>query len=402
MSIFRGLNIADFSWVGVGPISMRYFADYGAAVVRIESASRPETLRRGPPFKDGKPGLDRGAFFANYNAGKYSVSLNLKHPGARAVAARFVAWADVVAESFTAGAMDRLGLGYEWARRINPAVIYISSTNQGQTGPYAAQPGFGTQLVSLAGFTHIAGWPDRAPAGTYGAYTDFVNPKFAVATLAAALEWRRRTGQGVRLDLSQLEGGLQFLAPLVLDYIASGRIAGRHGNRARHAAPHGAYSCLGDDRWCVITVFTDAQWLGLRRAMGEPVWSREPRFATLLGRKRHEDELDALVSEWMRALPPEEVMRRCQAQGVPAGVVESTADLFSDPQLTHRGHFAVRDHAVIGPHAYDSFAFRLSRTPGGPAGPGPCLGQHNEQVLKGFLGYSDGELAELVVQGVLE
>lgn len=400
--LFEGLKIADFSWVGVGPITMRYFADYGATVVRIESASRPDTLRRAPPYKDDEAGIDRSGFFANFNGGKYGVALDLKHPRGRAVAERFIAWADVVAESFTAGVMERLGLGYDRARKINPGVIYFSSTNQGQTGPYRAQPGFGTQLSSLAGFTQLVGWPDRDPAGTYGAYTDFINPRYGAAVVAAALEYRRATGKGLHIDLSQLEGALQFVAPLMLDYTVNGRTAGRQGNRSRRGAPHNAYPCKGHDRWCVITVFTDAHWLALRRVMGDPSWATESRFATLLGRKRNEQELDALLSQWTATMPPHEAMHRLQQAGVPAGVVQSSEELFSDPQLKAREHFRLWEHAEIGPHHYDSFAFRLSETPGSPAGPGPCLGQHTDVVLRDFLGYDDEEIAQLVIEGVLE
>ena len=257
---FEGIKVADFSWVGVGPITMRYLADYGATVVRIESIQRPDFLRLGAPFRDREPGINRSGFFANYNGGKLGASLDLKHPKALDVAKRFIAWADVVAESFTAGTIERLGLGYEAAREVNPGVIYFSSTNQGQTGTYRMQPGFGTQLVSLAGFTQIIGWPDGEPCGTYGAYTDFISPRYGAALLAAALDRRRKTGEGMRIDLSQLETGLQFLAPLLLDYTANGRVAGRVGNRSPCAAPHNAYPCAGDDRWCVITVLDDAQW----------------------------------------------------------------------------------------------------------------------------------------------
>ncbi|MEE9286336.1 MAG: CoA transferase [Dehalococcoidia bacterium] len=400
--LFEGLKIADFSWVGVAPITMRYFADYGATVVRIESVSRPDTLRRAPPYKDGEAGIDRSGFFANFNGGKLGVSLNLKHPKARGVAERFIAWADVVAESFTAGAMERLGLDYQRARQINPRVIYYSSANQGQTGPYRAQPGFGTQLAALAGFTQIAGWPDRDPAGTYGAYTDFINPRYGAAVVAAALEYRRTTGKGLHIDLSQLEGALQFLAPLLLDYTVNGRVAGRQGNRSSRGAPHNAYPCRGDDRWCVITVFTDAQWQGLRQVMGDPSWAAESRFATLLGRKRNEGDLDTLLGQWTASLPPHELMHRLQQAGVPAGVVQSSEELFSDPQLQARQHFALHNHAEIGPHHYDGFAFRLSKTPGAPAGPAPCLGQDTDAVLRGFLGYDDDEIAALVMEGVLE
>ena len=402
MSIFKGVNIADFSWVGVGPITTHYFADYGATVIRVESASRPDSLRGGQPFKDGVPGINRSGFFANFNAGKLGIGLNLKHPRAREVAERLVAWADVMAESFAAGAMERLGLDYSWARRINPGIIYLSTDNQGQTGPYRGHPGYGTQLASLAGFNHLSGWPDLPPAGTHGAYTDFINPRLGAAVLAAALEYRRRTGKGLRIDHSQLEGALQFLAPLILDYTANGRIATRQGNRSSRAAPHNAYPCLGEDRWCVIAVFNDEQWKALRLVMGDPPWAGEPRFATLLGRKRNEEDLDVLVAGWTHRLTAHDVMERLQAAKVPAGAVQSCEELYQDPQLRARGHFVPHEHQEIGRHHYDSFAFRLSRTPGGPQGPAPCLGQHNETVYRDILGYTEDEIADLIAEGVME
>ena len=399
---FEGVKVADFSWVGVGPITMRYLADYGATVVRIESIQRPDFLRLAVPFRDGEPGIDRSGFFANYNGGKLGASLDLKHPEALDVAKRFIAWADVVAESFTAGTIERLGLGYEAAREVNPGVIYFSSTNQGQTGPYRMQPGFGTQLVSLAGFTQIIGWPDGEPCGTYGAYTDFVSPRYGAALVAAALDRRRKTGEGMRIDLSQLEAGLQFLAPLLLDYTANGRVAGRVGNRSPCAAPHNAYPCAGDDRWCVITVLDDAQWRALRSAMGDPEWAAAPDFATILGRKRNEDRLDELVGDWTRGFEAQDLMRTLQGAGVPAGVVQTCEELFSDGQLTHRGHFAFHEHSEIGRHAYDNFAPRLSDTGGGVAGPAPCLGQHNETVYRHLLGYTGEEIERLAADGVLD
>ena len=399
---FEGVKVADFSWVGVGPITMRYLADYGATVVRIESEQRPDFLRLGAPFRDGESGIDRSGFFANYNGGKLGASLDLKHPQALDVAKRFIAWADVVAESFTAGTIERLGLGYEAAREVNPGVIYFSSTNQGQTGRYRMQPGFGTQLVSLAGFTEISGWPDGEPCGTYGAYTDFISPRYGAALLAAALDRRRKTGEGMRIDLSQLEAGLQFLAPLLLDYTANGRVAGRVGNRSPRAAPHNAYPCAGDDRWCVITVLNDAQWYALREAMGNPEWAASPDFATVLGRKRNEERLDEHIGEWTHGFEAQELMHMLQATGVPAGVVQTCEELFSDAQLTRRGHFAFHEHREIGRHAYDNFAPRLSDGAGGVAGPAPCLGQHNETVYRDLLGYTDEEIGQLAAAGVFE
>ena len=402
MTVFDGVKVADFAWVAAGPITTRYLADYGATVVRIESSTRPEFLRTSQPFRDGKPGVNRSAFYATFNGGKQGISLNLKTPRGLEVARRLIAWADIVSDSFTAGAMQRLGLDYEQARRINPSVIYFSSTNQGQTGPYAAQPGFGTQLVSLAGLTNLSGWPDRDPAGTYGAYTDFIAPRFGAAALAGALEYRRRTGRGMQIDLSQLECALQFLTPLVLEETATGRSAGRNGNRSQRAAPHNAYPCRGEDRWCVITVFTDADWTALRRAMGDPEWARERRFASLLGRKRNEEELDERIGAWTRRFDAHRLMERLQEAGVPAGAVQKAPDLFRDPQMLSRGHFIQHEHPEIGRHRYERFAFRLSRSPGGPGSPGPLLGQHNESFYRDELGYDAGEIADMVAEGVID
>lgn len=399
---FEGLKVADFSWVGVGPITTRYLADYGATVIRVESVKRPDFLRTAAPFPSWEPGINRSGFFANYNGGKMSASLNLKHPGAMEVARRFIAWADVFAESFTAGTIERLGLGYDEVSKVNPGIIYFSSTNQGQTGTYRMQPGFGTQLVSLAGFTQIIGWPDGEPCGTYGAYTDFISPRYGIALVAAALDRRRKTGEGMRIDLSQLESGLQFLAPLLLDFTANGRVAGRVGNRSIAAAPHNAYPCAGEDRWCVIAAMNDGHWHALRRAMGDPQWAASATFATLIGRKRNEDRLDELIGRWTRGFEAQALMRMLQSAGVPAGVVQTSQELFSDEQLKFRRHFSFETHPEIGVHAYDNFAPRLSDTPGSVTGPAPCLGEHNDLVYSEILGYTDKEITRLSAEGVLD
>jgi benzylsuccinate CoA-transferase BbsF subunit len=399
---FAELKVADFSWVGVGPITTRYLADYGATVVRVESATRPDTLRRSYPFKDNIPGLDRSGFYAMFNAGKYGMTLNLNAPRGPEVAKRLIQWADVVAESFTPGTMERWGLDYESVYSLKPDMVYFSTSQMGQTGPWASLAGFGTQLVSLAGFTHLIGWPDRPPAGTYGAYTDFISHHFAGAVLLAALEHRRRTGQGQHIDLSQLEASLQFLAPWLVDYFATGRVPARQGNLDADAVPHNVYPCKGKDRWVAIAVVTEEQWRGLVSAMADPAWTADPKFATPRSRREHQEELDRLIAEWTALHTAEQAMAILQSAGVPAGVVQSNKDLFSDPQLQHRGHFVKLEHREVGTHAYDQFGFRLSRTPGRPQRAAPTLGQHNDYVYRELLGYTDDEIGALVESGVME
>ncbi|MCH8088432.1 MAG: CoA transferase [Chloroflexi bacterium] len=181
----EGLKVADFTWVAAGPITTKYLADHGATVVKVESHARIDVLRLAPPFPDGVAGLNRSGFFANYNSSKYSISLNLNRPEAVEVARRLVLWADVVAENFTPGTMKRWSLDYESLVGVRPDIIYLSSSMQGRTGPHSRHPGYGNNAVSLAGFTHMTGRPDRDGVMPYGAYTDFISPRFGVAAVMA-------------------------------------------------------------------------------------------------------------------------------------------------------------------------------------------------------------------------
>ena len=254
---------------------------------------------------------------------------------------------------------------------------------------------------SLGGYAHITGWPDRMPAIPYGAYTDFISPFFGTTALVAALDYRRRTGKGQYLDLSQLECGQQFLAPALIDYALTGREICRMGNRHTDASPHGIFPCREEETWCCIAVFTDDEWTAFCDAIGHPEWTTDDRFSTLSARKQNEDELEALVAEWTAGYTPLEVMTLMQGKGVPAGVVHPASDLFEDPQLKHRGFFVELDHAEIGPHHYDGLTFDLSKTPGRLSMPGPCLGEHNEYIYSEILGLSDDEIGDLFVEGVI-
>jgi len=399
--VFEGIKVADFSWVGVGPETARELAEHGATVIRIESHKRPETLRLTGPFKDFTPGVDRSAFGTAYNTNKYGISLDLTHARAREVTTRLIKWADIVTDGFTPGTMKRLGLDYEACRRIRPDTIYFSTCQQGQDGPHANFGAYGVQMAALAGFSHLTGWPDRAPAIVAGAYTDFISPFYLTIAVIGALLHRRRTGEGMYMEQSQMEAGLTFLAPSILDYHLTGRVASRRGNRDAHGAPHGVFPCEGTERWAAIAVGSDDEWAAFQRAIGEPPWSREERFATLAGRKEHEDDLEALVAEWTRGRSVEEVVETLQAHGVPAGVVAACEDLFNDPQLQHRGHFAELEHEEIGLHSYHAPAYRLSKTPSRLEKAGPCLGQDNDYVYREILCFSDDEVAELLVDGVI-
>ncbi len=400
----EGLKVLDFCWVAVGPMTTRYLAEYGATVVRVESGRRPEVLRMAAPFKDGVSGINRSGYFANMNSNKYGVAISMRHPRARDLVLRMARWADVVTENFTPGTMEGWGVGYEELSAVNPGVIMFSASMMGRGGPLDRQPGFGPVLSSLVGLTGITGWPDREPVNPYGAYTDFIVPRFAVASILAAVDYRRRTGRGLHLDMSQLETSIHFSAPTMLDRAVNGREQGLRGNRHPALAPHGAYPCLGEDRWIAIACRNYGEWDALRGVLdpsGRGEISGE-RFASLLGRKSHEDDLDRAIGERTGGWDRRELMEALQGAGVPAGVVSDPRDLFEDPQLRHRGHFTYLDHPEIGPYATDQTEAHLSRTPGKLDRAAPLLGEHTEQVLTEMMGLSPEEYRSLKDDGVLE
>ena len=217
------VKICDFMWVMAGPASTRILADYGATVVRIESPTRVDTARTLQPYHNNQLGPDSSGLFANCNAGKFGISLDLGNPAARAVVHDLVRWADVVTESFSPKAMRAWGFDYESLRKVNPRLIMLSSCLMGQTGPLAKIAGFGNMAAAISGFHNLTGWPDRAPSGVFGAYTDYVAPRFTAMAILAALDHRRRTGEGQYIDQSQAECAIHFLGPAILDYTVNGR-----------------------------------------------------------------------------------------------------------------------------------------------------------------------------------
>ena len=398
-----GVNVLDFCWVAVGPMTTKYLGEYGATVVRVESAKRPGTLRSAAPFPDGVAGINRSAYFASYNANKMGITVDMRHPRARELMLRLAGWAHIVTENFTPGTMEGWGLGFKELRAVNPALVMFSASMMGRGGPMERQPGFGPVLSSLVGLTNLTGWPDRTPVNPYGAYTDFIVPRFAVAAILAALDRSRRTGEGVHLDMSQLETSMHFLAPFLLDYTANGRERGRQGNRDPGAAPHGVYPCAGEDRWLALACQTERQWqalLAIAEPEGGPLHS--DAFATLVGRKANEDELDSLISGWTAQHEQRDLMTMLLEAAVPAGMINDPRDLFGDPQLQHRRHFRWLDHPEIGPYATDRSEFELSLTPGSLDSPAPLLGQHTERFLREVAGLSEEEYRSLEADGVLE
>lgn len=488
--ILEGVKIADFTRVIVGPLTTKSLTEYGADLIRIEGRSSLDF------FRTSGPEPDLAAQFTQWNTDKKGISINLAKPEGKEIAKKIVAWADVVVENFAGGVMERLGLGYEELKKVNPDIIMLSSCMQGQTGPFAKHPGWGFQLSALSGFSGLTGHPDREPP-ELGVYTDFITPLYNVSLILSALLYRNRTGKGMYIDTAQLETGLHFISPLLLDFAVNGRVADRAENKAEFAAPHdayrcmdketfcsipvesdenwvkfceatghagwaaderfstaearktnraeldelfrawtkdvsvdeimgslfgtglkinraksladkvvenelGPYQCMGQERWCAIVVTNDREWKSFCEVTGIPSLQKNPKFATIAARKENEEELDAIVSAWTAVQVAEDVMTRLQEAGVGAGICETGEDqLENDPQTKHRRMFRELDHPRLGTHHAMASPFHMSKAPV-ELTRAPLLGEHNEYVLKELLGYTDEDVVNLVVEGVLE
>jgi benzylsuccinate CoA-transferase BbsF subunit len=399
---FEGINILDFTWTATGPFSLNPLAFYGANIIKVESRERYDALRSLGPFKDGIAEPERSFYFTYAQTGKrYNISLNMNHPRGQEIARKLVSWADIVADSYATGTMEKWGLDYENLKAIKQDIIMFRTCMHGHTGPLAKQHGQGFILTALSGIDSIISWPDRAPSGAFGALTDFIAPQFNTICLIAALDYRRRTGKGQYIDQSQHEAAMQIMAPLILDYTVNGRDFKSTGNRNPNAAPHGIYPCRGDDRWCAIAVFTDDAWQSLCKVIGQPELANDARFVSLKNRKQNEDELDRIIEAWTSTLTPHEVMKLLQAEGVSAGVVVDAKDQAEDPQLAHYNFFEEHEHPVTGKMPfYHGPCFRLSDTPY-EIGRATLIGEHNEYVYTELLGYSDEEWAEMVADGLI-
>jgi benzylsuccinate CoA-transferase BbsF subunit len=397
---FDGVKVADFSWYALGPLNSKFLGDHGATVIRIESSVRMDALRLIGPFKDGVFNINCSGWYNDFNTSKYGMTLDVTKPKGLEVAQKLVGWADIVIENYTPGTLQKWGLGYDELKKIKPDIIMVSASNQGQYGPYAHTPAFGYIATAISGLHHLTGWPDREPAGPAGPYTDFLVPGLISTVLIAALDYRRRTGKGQYIDAAAVETAIHTMEASILDYTVNGRVQDRTGNRIPYAAPHGAFLCQGEDRWCAIAVFTDEEWADFCKVVGKP-WTEDAKFSTLVGRKQYEDELERLIGEWTINYTAEEVMKKLQAAGVAAGVVQNEKDIHDDPQLKHRQHFWHLMQGGVGPVAFSGPPMRFSKTPC-ELRPAPCLGEHNEYVLKEILGMSDDEISDVVIAGVLQ
>jgi crotonobetainyl-CoA:carnitine CoA-transferase CaiB-like acyl-CoA transferase len=391
-----GLRVLDLCWVVAGPAVGRVLADYGAEVVRVESSTRLDTARLIGPFHDGEPTAESSILYGDVNAGKLGLTLNLRLEAARNVLRDLVRRSDVVLEAFSPGVMEEWGLGYDELRAVNERVIVLSTSLMGQTGPLGRFAGYGNIGAAMSGFQSLVGWPDRVPFGPYGPYSDYVAPRFALVILLAALDRRAETGAGCHIDVAQAETAAYFLAPQIADYLTSGHVAERMGNRDPGMAPHGVYPSA-DGAWVAIAVRDDDDWHALAELMGVA----DDRYAAVVGRLERADELDDLVGAWTATQTAAAVESLLQERGVPAHVALDSDTALLDTQLVARGHFLKLEHELYGKTVVQGSRYRLSRTPAAVTRAAPTLGRDNDHVLRDLLGYDDARVEELAASGAL-
>ena len=401
--LLTGIRIADFSWIGAGSYTTKMLADLGAEVIKIESSVYLDLLRTSRPFKDGKPGVNRSGYFADRNATKRSITINMKEERGREVARELIARSDIVCNNFAPGVMDRWGVGYSDIVALKPDIVFVSMSMQGATGPEKDYIGYGMTMAALTGLQFLTGLPDRVPAGTGTNFPDHIpNPCHAAFAIVAALIHRKRTGQGQFIDIAQTEPTLALLGPVFMDAAVNGRTQTRSGNAHDCFAPHGVYPCTGADRWIAISIETDQHWQALLEVLGRPAVLLGAAWASQLDRLHARERLDRLIADQTRSWDNDELMRRLQQHGVPAGVVrDAPGVLHSDEQLQFRKHWIRLQHPEMGETVYNGEPFRFSDAAVGPMRAAPLLGEHTNEICTSLLGMSEDEVERLKAQGVL-
>jgi benzylsuccinate CoA-transferase BbsF subunit len=374
-SVLRDIRILDFTWVLAGPYATRLLADFGAEVIKVQ-----------PRLPQEEDKFSRG-YYNTWNRNKLGITLDMSQPAGIALAKRLAALSDAVVDNFAPRVMANWGLSYQNLKKIKPDIIMLSLSTMGSTGPRRDYAGFGPTIQAFSGLTYLTSYPGGLPLGLGTAYADHIGALFACLALLGALEYRRRTGQGQYIDVSQVEA----MTSLLGDAFVPGK----------ETVFQGVYRCHGEDRWCAITIATDEDWMSFKKALGSPPWAEDGRFATQASRLKNKKKLDGHIESWTKVRPAAEVASLLQKKGMAAGVVRSAADLAQDPQLKERGFFVELAHPEMGKTISDASPVSLSSTPASYTRPAPLPGQDNDYVYRGLLELSEGEINRFKKQGVI-
>lgn len=393
-----GVRVLDLTQVYAGPTCTRILSDLGADVIKVEGLRRID-ITRNFAIADNQSEDDywnRAGYFLYRNGGKRSLTLDLNEPAAAEIVKKLVTHADVVAESFTPRVMAKFGLSYDSLRAIKEDIIMISLSGYGKDGPWHEFTAYGMGLEPASGISSLTGYPGGDPLRTGISFTDPYSGVVGAGAVLSALVYRRRTGKGQHIDLSEQEAAIPVVGYALMDYVMNQRLPERMGNRSHWYAPQGCYRCAGDDNWLVITIRTDDEWAALANATGHPEWAEDKRFDTVLGRFQHHDDVDELISGWMSQRDQHEAMRILQGTGVIAAAVLNPKQVLFDPHLKEREYFDLVDTGNSGKRpAPKQLGAKFSAFELDSSHRAPNLGEHNRDVLQGMLGLGDDEIAKL-------
>jgi len=387
-----GIRVLDFTWMLAGPYATRILSDFGAEVIKVQCKRTAKGIES-----------NLTTYFNTWNRNKRSITLDMSYPEAREVLLKLVERSDVLIENFSPRVMSNWGINYEKLKEVRPALIMVSMSAMGQTGPWKDYVAFGPTLHALSGLTYLTSFEKDSPMGLGYAYGDSISGLYASLIVLAALEYRERTGQGQYIDLSEYEAICTLMGPTLLDGYLHEKEALPRGNRSNNipAAPYGCYKCSGRNRWCVIAVFSEEEWQSLCKVLGDPDWTKEEKFSTLLKRRENAEELDAILNQWSSQHAPEQIVNLLQETGVPAGVVQNAEDLARDPQLVARNFFIHLEHPILGSTISDRppIRFEDDLTAGWKAA--PLLGEDNRYVFIELLGITQEEFSSLIEKGIV-
>ncbi len=404
------LRICDFTGQLAGAGATKYLAAFGAEVIRIEDPvmqGRWDILRGIAPYKDERRGINFGGAYNNHNVEKLGITLNLRTEKGREVVRKLISVSDVVSENFAAGVLARLGLSYEELKQIRPDIIYVSNCGFGHVGPYSHYKTWGPIVQAVSGLTFSSGLPGHQPAGWGFSYMDHTGAYYMAIAIMAAIHHRNRTGEGQWVDLGCTEAGAALNGPAMLDFTVNGRPLRREGspnsnhNQFPPMAPHGIYPTNGDDNWVALSCRDDQDWQAFVWAAGEDLHV-DAKFDTVEGRIANENELDGIVSKWCSTRDRFDIERELKAAGVPCEPVRRPQErIDQDPNTAAFGMWPTVQHTAMGDVRVDGIPVHLSKTDWELLHGAPCLGEHNERVLGGILGYSAEELAAMHEGGVI-
>ncbi len=405
-----GVRICDLSGQLAGAGATRFLAAMGAEVIRIEDPVTEgywDVLRGVAPFVDERRGRDMGGAFNNHNVGKLGVTINLRTQAGKDLLRELVAISDVVTENFAPGVMARLGFAYEELREIKADIVYVSNSGFGHTGPYREFKTWGPLVQACCGLAFSTGLPDQVPAGIGYSYMDHHGANFMAIAVIAGLLHRDRTGEGQWIDVSCADAGALLNGPALLDWTVNRRPVRRagspHANRSPSPkmVPHGIYPSVGEDNWVAIACRHDQDWQRLATVVATD-WSADAQLASVDGRLAAEEKLDDLLAAWTAERDRFDTALRLREAGVPAAAVQRPGErIDDDPSTVDWGLWPAVTHSEMGTVRVDGLPVHFSASDWEIEMAAPCLGEDNDLVLGGLLGYSAEELASLRKAGVI-